>query len=82
MKTITLGKKYKDKVTGFQGVATGFVQYLTGCNQALIQPSCSSEGALRDSSWFDVQRLEEQDGDPVVLDNGENPGFDKEAPKR
>ncbi len=30
-KMIELGRTYKDRITGFKGVATGFVEYLTGC---------------------------------------------------
>jgi hypothetical protein len=79
---ITLGKKFKDRVTGFEGVATGFCTYITGCSQVLLAPEISADGSLRDSPWFDQQRLEEQPGDAVVLDNGATPGFDREAPKR
>jgi hypothetical protein len=80
---IELGHTYKDKITGFTGVATGYVQYLTGCNQALIQPRINDDGAMRDSVWFDQQRLEEQAGVPAVtLDNGSTPGCDRAAPRR
>lgn len=79
---ITIGKKYQDRITGFQGVATGYVQYITGCNQALLAPTVNADGAMRDSQWFDVQRLEVLPGDGIVLDNGATPGADKPAPKR
>jgi hypothetical protein len=78
-----LGATYTDKITGFSGVATGYVQYLTGCNQVLIQPRVDSEGRTRDSSWFDEQRLDiDTRHDVIVLNNGNNPGSDKQAPKR
>lgn len=79
---IQLGHTYSDKITGFTGVATGYVQYLTGCNQALIQPKCGDDDAMRDSQWFDQQRLEVQDAAVVTLDNGSTPGCDRAAPKR
>ncbi|MFC5548183.1 hypothetical protein [Massilia aerilata] len=80
---IKLGTTYKDKITGFAGVATGFVQYISGCNQALIQPRCSEDGAMRESQWFDQQRLDEVLCVPVVeLDNGATPGCDRAAPRR
>lgn len=79
---IQLGMTYKDKITGFEGVATGFVQYLTGCNQALLAPPLSADGSLRDSNWFDVQRLDLLAREQVVLDNGPTPGCDRAAPKR
>ena len=77
-----LGRKYKDKITGFEGVATGYVRYLTGCNQVLLAPAVDSTGALRDPQWFDEQRLDVIDDEPVTLNNGDSPGFDRPAPKR
>lgn len=77
------GHKVKDKITGFTGIATGFVQYISGCNQILICPGLDKDGKLAESHWFDEQRLlvfpcEDQ----ITLDNGNTPGFDMEAPKR
>ena len=77
-----LGIKVTDKVTGFTGVVTGFVEYLSGCNQALVQPTVDKEGKLMESHWFDVQRLEQVGQNIVTLDNGPTPGADREAPKR
>ena len=78
-----LGYTFRDKITGFSGVATGHCEYLTGCHQTLIQPRAVEGGKLPESAWFDDQRLEkEARKDRVVLDNGATPGFDCEAPKR
>lgn len=83
MSKIELGVTVTDKITGFKGVVTGYVQYLTGCNQALVQPPVAKDGALRESFWLDEQRLTvDRKAKRVVLDNGVNPGFDKAAPKR
>jgi hypothetical protein len=61
----------------------GRVQYLTGCNQVLVQPRVDEKGAYRDSMWIDEQRVvEDETIDPVRLNNGPTPGFDKPAPKR
>ncbi len=79
---IELGATYKDKITGFQGVCTGKVQYLTGCNQALIVPKAAEDGSLRDAIWFDEQRLDQVGGERIELDNGKNPGCDIPAPVR
>lgn len=80
---IQLGCTYRDKITGFEGVATGYVEYLSGCNQALLAPRVGSDGSPRDSCWFDVQRLSLDEATPAIaLDNGATPGFDKAAPKR
>jgi hypothetical protein len=78
-----LGHTYSDKITGFTGVAVGYVQYLSGCNQVLLAPRCGPDGALRESQWFDQQRLDLDVAiPPVQLDNGATPGCDRSAPKR
>lgn len=77
-----LGHTYADIITGFSGVCIGRAEYLTGCNQSLLQPKGSDPNKRPDSEWFDEQRLEEQPNNAVVtLDNGKTPGCDKPAPK-
>ena len=79
----SLGCTVKDRITGFVGVATGVVDYITGCSQALVQPLMAKDGTVPESKWIDVQRLEIVPGKPqIVLDNSSTPGFDKPAPKR
>lgn len=51
-----LGLTMKDVVTGFEGVAIGYVQYLTGCNQVLLTPKVNSK-SKGDACWFDESRL-------------------------
>jgi hypothetical protein len=79
---IELGKTYRDKITGFEGVATGCVTYLTGCNQVLLAPRVGEDGTMRDSAWLDEQRLEETNHPQIKLDNTKGNGFDKPAPRR
>lgn len=57
MKTMQLGQKSKDKITGFEGVLTGKASYLTGCDQYLVQPAVK-DGNFREGKWFDEGRLE------------------------
>lgn len=78
---IELGASAKDKITGFSGVVTGFCQYITGCNQALLCPK-GKGGKFEEPRWFDEQRLDVIKGKKVVLDNSKTPGFDKPAPVR
>lgn len=77
-----LGMKAKDKITGFEGTVTGYVEYISGCNQVLLTPSVDDKGAARDSGWFDVQRIEQVGSEVLVLDNGDTPGCDMPAPVR
>lgn len=62
---ITLGQTVTDSVTGFQGVVVAKAQYLTGCEQACLQPK-AKDGAFVDSRWFDEDRLEVEAGKPTV----------------
>lgn len=79
---IVLGQKYKDKISGFEGVATGFVQYLTGCNQALLAAKMKKDDKEPKSIWFDEQRLDPVGKKVISLDNSKTPGPDLPAPIR
>ena len=79
---IELGGKYKDKITGFTGVATGYVKYISGCNQALLAPKVGKDGDFVETQWFDEQRLVPMKAKTISLDNEKPPGFGKAAPKR
>ena len=82
MPKITLGQVVKDKITGFEGTATGRVEYLTGCTQVLVQPRVDESGKLIDSAWMDESRMEIVTADPLRIDvPAGNPGADKPAPR-
>ncbi len=59
-----LGATVKDKITGFEGTATGVASYITGCDQYSVQPKLK-DGAWVESKWFDDNRLERV-GDEVL----------------
>ncbi len=50
-----LGKKYRDKFLGNEGVATAGVSYLTGCDQ--LQLAWNDSTGRPVSEWFDVTRI-------------------------
>lgn len=79
-----LGTTVRDRITGFTGIVTGRVEYITGCNQALVQPKMKEDGAaMPESAWVDEQRLEAVAGAArIKLDNGASPGFDRAPPRR
>ncbi len=52
-----LGKKVRDKITGFEGIAIGKAEYLTGCNQYGVCPP-AKDGEIKPAQWFDEGRLE------------------------
>lgn len=64
-----MGKKAKDRLTGFEGVITGVSQFMTGCDQFHLQHGCSEDGKLGEGHWFDEQRLELLGGPTISLDN-------------
>lgn len=75
-----LGKKVKDKITGFTGIVTGFAQYLTGCDQYLVLPKAKSETEYPSGSWLDVNRLEIMEDEVVKLNTDKARGCDTSAP--
>ena len=79
---ISIGDKVKDKVSGFVGIVTGVVDYISGCKQALVAPVVDKDGKLLDSNWFDIQRLDVVDANVLRLNNALTPGPDLAPPKR
>lgn len=83
MANFELGFTYVDRITGFTGVATGHVRYITGtaCNQVFLTPRVDADGKYRDGMWMLEQRLERtKSAEQIVLDNGKTPGFGPAAP--
>ena len=54
---IELGKKAKDKVTGFTGIITARITYIYGCDQYGISPKVGKDGKLGDCTYFDEGRI-------------------------
>lgn len=53
-----LGLEAKDKVTGFKGIITWRVNYLTGCDQYGLQPPVNDKGEESKGNQFDANRIE------------------------
>lgn len=70
--SIELGDTAKDIVTGLDGVVTGKVTYLTGCDQYILQPVVKS-GAWSDGKWFDENRLKVVKKGVVKIAKSEDP---------
>lgn len=56
---ITLGNKYKDSVTGYEGLAVSRTEYINGCTQIGLQARIDKDGKVPKIQFFD-----EQDVDP------------------
>lgn len=52
-----LGKRVKDKVTGFEGIIVAKVNYLFGCAQYGVAPK-ATDGKVNDTHYFDEGRIE------------------------
>lgn len=58
MEEIKLGDRVKDTITGFEGIATGHIKYITGCDQFSVKPTkLDKDGLPIKTYWFDVLRL-------------------------
>ncbi len=68
-----LGRKVVDKVTGFNGVAVSVSFDLYGCIQVVVNPGLGSDGKPMESHWFDFNRLQITDNNPVML----RPNYEK-----
>ncbi len=55
---IKLGSKVRDTISGFEGIATGYLTWMYGCNRVCIEPQALHEGKPIDHLWFDEQRVE------------------------
>ncbi|MBX9877654.1 MAG: hypothetical protein K2Y22_04280 [Candidatus Obscuribacterales bacterium] len=56
---VKLGDRVRDKVTGFEGIATGITVWLHGCRRVVIQPEkLGTDGKLIESWTFDEPGLE------------------------
>lgn len=55
---VTLGKEYKDSISGFRGIAIARSTYLYGCVRILLTPtSLKSDGDFLPDGWFDEPQL-------------------------
>lgn len=73
----------KDRVTGFIGTVTGHADYITGCDQYLVQPP-AKDGKWEEGRWFDHARLDitQVDGKEFATEDllAEENGADAPAP--
>jgi hypothetical protein len=76
---IELNATVKDQVTGFTGVVTGRVEYLTGCRQYLVQPPVKKDKEFVNSIWMDEDRLQVTKASKGAL-TVKNAGPDAAAP--
>lgn len=53
-----LGDEVKDTITGFRGIVTAKVEYLSGHTEWQVTPkNCKDDGSPMAPDWFHVSRL-------------------------
>jgi hypothetical protein len=62
-----LGDFVRDKITGFEGVATGVAKYITGCTQWLVTSKKLKPDGDTMANWLDEVRLEPGVGEALKL---------------
>ncbi len=65
------GETVRDKVTGFTGIVTRRVDYLSGCNMYYVQPRVGEDGKMPDGAHIDEPALERLEVAQVTLDRPE-----------
>ncbi|MCL2174419.1 MAG: hypothetical protein FWB73_00090 [Treponema sp.] len=54
-----IGKRARDKITGFEGIITCYANHITGCDSYSIQPRIlEGKNEIPESRAFDVGRIE------------------------
>jgi len=75
-----LGKVFRDVVTGFTGTAVGYFSWMTGCDTAQLQPKVDKDGKDVAAGNFDINRLEEVNGEDVEVNTSEVKGGPHDCP--
>jgi hypothetical protein len=77
-----LGDRVREIVSGYEGVVSGYVEYLWGCHQVLV--GRADKDGKPESEWFDIGRIEvvEQNFLAPVSPATPHAGADKPAPAR
>lgn len=76
-----LGKKYRDTITGFEGVATGRFEYLHGCVRWCLTRAHPEHGGPQEAT-FDEPQIEEVEEDEREHATSRGTGGPRETPPR
>jgi hypothetical protein len=78
--TVVLGSRYRDRHTGYEGVATARTEYENGCVQICLE-RLDDKGEVA-STWFDEQRIVDPNGQPVEPTAIAGGGIRQRRPRR
>jgi hypothetical protein len=80
---IQLGDKVRDTVTGFTGIATARVEYISGCVRYAVTPQVGEDNKMLDAQYCDWQTmvvLEEAKPVRMARTGGPHPAPARQAP--
>ena len=60
---VKLGDRYRDPITGFEGVAIARAEYLYGCARVCLQAMLDKDGNIPEPQWIDEMQLAELEPD-------------------
>ena len=69
---MTLGKHYRDKVSGWEGTATARYEYMNGCVR--IELSACDKDGKPEGFVFDIQQIEEVEAAAVDVSSAQTGG--------
>ena len=80
---IKLGDKVRDRISGFEGIATATGVYLNGCRRVLIEPAkLDKDGKIIKSVWFDDVQVEVVKADSFASGKTSTGGPARSEPSR
>lgn len=74
-----LGDRLKDKITGFEGIATGRHQWINNCNTYSVRPQTLKDGAPQDPHAFDEPQLDLVEEKAIPITNRRTGGPDRKV---
>lgn len=78
---IQLGDKVRDTVSGFEGIATVRIEYISGCSRIGVQPLVGADGKIPDAGHFDEPMLEVVTA-KVIAAQPSDKGGPRDAPRQ
>lgn len=73
-----LGDEVRDAISGFQGIVTARIDYITGCARYIVQPqTLGKDGEPHKSSTFDENTLELVQAGKVKIGNATGDAIDR-----
>ena len=55
---VALGDKARDRISGFEGIATARTEFLNGCVRISLSPTVDEKGNAREDRWYDIEQVE------------------------